>query len=293
MLNNKPIEALIRQRFSCRTYLDRPIEEQKRQQLANAMAAANAGPLGSRTRFQLIAATEDDRAALRGLGTYGVIRGATGFIVGAVEEGSKSFEDLGYLTEEIVLFATSIGLGTCWLGGTFNRSRFASAIDLRPGESMPAVVAAGYISEKRGFVDRMFRREAGSDNRLSWEQLFFDSRFGVLLSPDSAGAYALPLEMVRLGPSASNRQPWRIVKDGSAWHFYLRRAPGYGPKGILGLAHIPDLQRGDMGIAMSHFALTAQDVGLRGQWVVEEPHITTPSPLTEYIVTWLEAAIAS
>jgi nitroreductase len=93
--------------------------------------------------------------------------------------------------------------------------------------------------------------------------------------------------MVRLGPSASNRQPWRIIHDQDQWHFYLRRSAGYG-QGISGLFMATDLQRVDMGIAMSHFALTAQELGLGGAWRVEEPGIKMPNELTEYVVSWVE-----
>ena len=36
------------------------------------------------------------------------------------------------------------------------------------------------------------------------------------------------LEMVRRGPSASNKQPWRVVRAGERWHLYLQRTRGYG-----------------------------------------------------------------
>jgi hypothetical protein len=119
---------------------------------------------------------------------------------------------------------------------------------------------------------------------LPSERLFFDGRFGAALSSQTAGAYAVPVEMVRLGPSASNRQPWRIIKDGAGWHFYLKRTPGYGKRRLVTTA---DLQRMDMGIAMSHFELTAQELGLAGHWVVQEPAIPKPDNLTEYIISWV------
>jgi nitroreductase len=61
---------------------------------------------------------------LKGLGTYGFIKGATGFIMGTVGHSEKNLEDYGYVMERAILFATDIGLGTCWFGGTFTRSRF-------------------------------------------------------------------------------------------------------------------------------------------------------------------------
>jgi nitroreductase len=282
----QPVTDIIRKRFSCRSYLDKPIEQAKQQQLADFASASTTGPLGARARFGLISATEQDRSALRGLGTYGFIKGATGFMVGAVAQSSKNLEDFGYLLERIVLFATDLGLGTCWLGGTFTKSSFAAKISASDEELVPAVVAVGYISDQPRRLDGVIRRTAGSDHRLAWESLFFDRQFEAGLSREAAGAYAVPLEMVRLGPSASNKQPWRIIRDGPAWHLYLHRTKGYG-QNRFGPLTTADLQRVDMGIAMSHFEIVAGELGLKGKWLVHEPAIAKPDELTEYVVSWL------
>jgi hypothetical protein len=68
------------------------------------------------------------------------------------------------------------------------------------------------------------------------------------------------------------------------WHFYLRRGRGYG-QGLSGKLMAADLQRVDMGIAMCHFELTARQLGLQGQWVIQEPSIEKPE-LAEYCVSW-------
>jgi len=52
------------------------------------------------------------------------------------------------------------------------------------------------------------------------------------------------------------------------------------------LLRLADLQRVDMGIAMSHFELTAQELGLKGKWLVQEPEIDKPDSLTEYVASW-------
>jgi nitroreductase len=285
MIYSRPISEVIRQRYSCRTYEDRPIEEGKRQALAEYASSLQRGPLGTPARFTLLSASEQDRSALRGLGTYGFIRGATGFIVGAVGVGEKDMEDFGYLLEQIVLFATSLDLGTCWLGGTFTKSNFARRLRLRRGETMPAVAAVGHIAGRPRQFDRVIRRGAQAERRLPWEQLFFEGWWGAPLSPDTAGAYAVPLEMVRLGPSATNKQPWRIVRDGTAWHFFLQRTPRYS-RSVRLFMHA-DLQRVDMGIAMSHFALSATELALPGRWAVQEPPLARPDRLTEYVVSWV------
>jgi len=279
-----PITALIQRRFSCRTYAPAPIPEAQRQALAEFCAAQTHGPLGNALRFVLLAATEEERESLRGLGTYGFIRHPAGFIVGAVRRGTGDLEDFGYVLERIVLEATALELGTCWLGGSFTRSSFAARIGLQADELLPAVVATGLVADRRFWLDRLVRAAARGDQRLPWEQLFFDGDFIRPLTPQTAGVYAQALEMVRLGPSASNKQPWRIVRRDEAWHFYLQRTPGYPPRAAEFLVE-RDLQRVDMGIAMAHFALTLTESGHRGDWVQCDPGLTLP-PLTEYRVTW-------
>jgi nitroreductase len=94
--------------------------------------------------------------------------------------------------------------------------------------------------------------------------------------------------MVRLGPSASNKQPWRIVRDGATWHVYIQRTPGYRNRWIVRLMNVDDLQRVDAGIAMCHFERTARELGLDGRWIVSEPPIQKPDGMTEYVTSWEE-----
>jgi len=283
------ITEVIRKRFSSRTYLEEPIIEDKQQKLAEFLAASQIGPLGTRMRFQLVAASEDDGQALKGLGTYGSIRRATGFIVGAVEEGPKGLEDFGYLMEQAILLATSMGLGTCWLGGAFNKSNFGKKISLTAQEVLPAVAAIGNIADRNLSGDEI-RQRVGATQRYASDQLFFDQEFGQAMTPDAAGVYAELLEMVRLAPSAKNKQPWRIIRKGQRWHFYLERTKGYG-KGslIFRLLGVADLQRIDMGIAMCHFELAAQELGVLGNWVVEETEIDGLGHKLEYTASWVPA----
>jgi nitroreductase len=126
-----------------------------------------------------------------------------------------------------------------------------------------------------------------ANRRLPMEQMFFTGTFGNPLTTEAAGLYAQPLEMVRWAPSASNKQPWRIIRIGDAWHFYLQRTKGYGKGTLLfSILRLADLQRVDMGIAMCHFELTARSLGLHGRWIVEDPKLKIPEN-TEYTVSWI------
>jgi len=294
-----PANELISRRYSCRTYLERPISAEDKARLDEFMASCTEGPFGSQARFGLIAAAPDDRHALRRLGTYGFIKDATGFVLGAVQRAPKDLEDYGYQVEKVILYATGIGLGTCWLGGTFTRSTFVRRFGgLRRGETMPAVVSTGYIGDDG--TERIREREEGS-RRFPPAELFFENEWGVPLTVatarGSAGAdpYAAALEAVRMAPSATNKQPWRIVRtpgpgDRREWHFYMVRTKGYGKgSAVFTVLRIADLQRVDLGIAMCHFELVARESGLDGSWVVADPGLDLPGPGIEYTATWREA----
>ena len=283
---DRPASEVIRTRFSCRSYLDVPLDESKREQIQSFIDSLPPGPFGTRPRFLLVAASEQDSASLRGLGTYGFIRGANAFVIGAAGPKGMWLEDFGYLMEYIILYLTSLGLGTCWLGGSFTRSSFAQKISVKDDEHIPAVTALGQIAggdrSRRGLV----RRFARGEHRLPWEKLFFDRDFNHPLSDANSEADQLALEMVRLAPSASNKQPWRVVRDGKTFHFFLQRTPGYRESLLKKVLGIFDLQRVDMGIAMCHFDLTQAELGRKGEWRENPRSIEITDSLREYTASW-------
>ena len=302
MRYNAPVTELIRQRFSCRTYRRDAIEADKRKQLQAFIEALPPGPFDSlraapfekfratpsspRPRFDLAASTETDGKALRGMGTYGFIKNPPAFILGAMKSSQYDLEDFGYLMEAIILYATGLGLGTCWLGGTFTKSSFAKRIDLSADETIPAATSVGDFVSPEQKRQGLVSRTAGAHRRLAWEQLFYNYVFEVPLLRNEAAEYATVLEMVRIAPSASNKQPWRILNYNEYWRFYLRRTPGYYNDPVKRILNLCDLQRLDMGIAMCHFELTAKELGLKGEWVAEEGLEPYPDDLTSYVVSW-------
>ncbi len=283
---NHPVTDLVRARSSIRSYNCEPLPGGAREELEHCCRTLSGGPLGSRCRFRLI----DHRTGSGGgerVGAYGTIRGAPAYLAGAARDGGYALEDYGYLFELLVLKATDLDLGTCWLGGVFSRSAFARAIDLQQSEILPAVSPVGTPASRRGLLDQIIRWGAGSKKRKPWSDLFFEAGAARPLSAEQAGGFASALEMVRLAPSASNRQPWRIWRQGPEdrplFHFFLLRSPGYRSLTPL------DLQRIDMGIAMAHFDLALENDGRRGSWtVLEHPPGPAAGPWQEceYVVSW-------
>lgn len=278
---DKPVVDIIRFRSSVRTYINQPLSAAIKEQI-NQYVSELQGQLDIKARFQLIDADVALKESGVKLGTYGMIKGASSFMAAAVakDRSSNGMERLGYLFEKIVLFATSIGLGTCWLAGTFSREEFARAINLKDDEVLPVITPLGYAKKNMRLQDRMVKLIVGSRKRKSWEELFYSADFKNSLSQSEAREYSVPLEMVRLAPSASNHQPWRIVKGNDAFHFYLSRTKGY--KTRYGF----DIQKIDIGIAMCHFELTSVERDLTGRWVIQRPDIEEIPDNTEYIASW-------
>ena len=283
---DRSIIEIITERFSCRTFKVSPIPEQTLEKLSDFIGDNQVGPYKENHRFKLIAAGQDDIDILKGLGTYGFIKNAKGYLIGASQPSRKNLEDFGFLMEKYILTATAFGLGSCWLGGSFTRSSFSTKISLQNEEELPAVTALGIINDPEKARNGFIRRKAGSQERRGWETMFHKNTFEKPLDKISAGIYAQPLEMVRLGPSASNKQPWQIVSDGSDWHFFLKRTPGYRDGKINETLTMSDLQRVDMGIAMCHFELTAEEFGLKGSWQLMDHKIIIPDNQVEYSISW-------
>ena len=275
------MSRLIQQRVSCRTYADTPVAENLREELEKLVAAEHRGPFGYKPQFQLINLDMADPAKWKNLGTYGVIKNARLFLAGKVKKSFKAVEDYGYCMESLILKSTALGLGTCWLAGTFSAGGFARAVNLQKNELLPAISPIGYPAHRKSLTEKIFRLTSRSDRRKPWPLIFFAGNFSTPLSPRQAGKYSAALENVRLAPSACNRQPWRILLDegGNAFHFYLQRAFGYKLRNV----YIQDL---DMGIAMNHFELTLHELKISGHWIIKEN--APPVNSLDYIVSWQE-----
>ena len=272
---------IIQKRTSVRTYSLRPLNDRLKAELEKICGENQSGPFQNSPRFQLLDLGEIGREELRKLGTYGVIKGAQLYILGAVREGKYCLEDLGYSMENVILEATRLGLGTCWLAGTFKRGSFARQMHLSKDELLPAITPVGYPAEHNTTVNGLIRLSVGANRRKPWEELFFNADGKTPLDKEQAGSYRDALEAVRLGPSATNRQPWRLVKDQKdQYHLYLKENRLYNK--LLGKIRIQNI---DMGIAMCHFELVARQRGNKGCWQQADPNLHLHG--LKYIASWL------
>ncbi len=194
------------------------------------------------------------------VGAYGSVRGAPHCLV-MVGPGDAPAE-VGYVGEGVVLEATALGLGTCWVGGLFDEGTARSLEDLGPGERVFAVSPVGYPARHKGVQERFMSAVARSRTRKPLETL----APGIGGWPPWA---ARGVAAARLAPSALNRQPWRFELSGGAV--------------VLRVDHPRDTyripKRLDCGIAMLHFELGARTGGAVGAWILlQAPRVAVYRP---------------
>lgn len=267
----KSIKNTIVERRSVRTYDGKGVPESVIEKLFQYIENIK-NPFNIPVAFKILNAKEDGLVCP-------VVAGTDLYIAGKVKNIENANVAFGYSFEEFILYAHSIGLGTVWLGGTMNRSAYEKAMNLEVDEIMPCASPVGYTAKKMSIRETMMRKAIKADERLTFEEVFFHEKFDVPLTKEKAGKFGQLLEMVRLAPSAVNKQPWRVVVEGDTAHFYLKRTKGYRSESGL------DIQMVDMGIALCHFALTAKENGMDIEFKQENPNLDSAIEAT-YIASY-------
>ena len=124
------IKEAIRARHSVRRYLETPIPEDLQKELEELILACNEE---SGLHLQLLCDEPECFDTL--LAHYGRFRNVRNYIAIV---GNKDLEDLeekgGYYGQKLVLAAQQMGLNTCWVAGSFGRSKCKAVVG--PGEKI-------------------------------------------------------------------------------------------------------------------------------------------------------------
>ncbi|MCR4877127.1 MAG: nitroreductase [Clostridiales bacterium] len=204
-------------RHSVRTYQDRSVEQEVRQQLEWFVKKCN-----QESGLHIFIRYDDPDGFDSRLAHYGRFRNVRNYIVLSGKK-SEDFEYLcGYYGEKIVLFAQQHGLNTCWAALTFNKKKVRELIP--SGETLCMVIALGY-GETQGVARKSKSVQDVTENGS--DQPWF--RKGV--------------EAALKAPTAVNQQKFQFsMKDGE---------PFIRVKGLGSCTKV------DLGIAACHFEMAS------------------------------------
>ena len=209
-----------------------------------------------------------------------VLKGEPLYFAGKVKKVPHFEEAFGYSFEAVVLFAQSIGVGTVWMASTMNRDAFERAMELKDDEILPCVSPLGYTADKMSMVESLMRKTLGADKRVEINETVFENEFGNSFKGSDDKVLKEALEMVRIAPSARNKQPWRLIISGNRIHFYEKKDAGYDRE------ESGDVQKVDLGIAMYHFANVMEKGGRAVSLKIEDPCLSVPEGVV-YVSTYV------
>jgi nitroreductase len=238
--------AAIETRMSRRSYDSTAVETEKMQRLSSLAGELSRRCGGGRA----VVAHRNASAVFSGLrGGYGVIRGAPAYIAFVADTGdSAAFEKLGYIGEGLILEATALGLGTCWVSGTFDKSAAAGDAAVGPSEHLFAVSPLGYPRQKKAMSEKVMSGIAGSRKRKPLAEITSGPEWERWPQWTKTA-----VEAARLAPSALNRQPWLFHFSGEELTVYIAGSRGTA----YGRAAEDPGKRLDCGIALRHLTLGA------------------------------------
>ncbi len=170
------------------------------------------------------------RSNVKGTDVYAVI----------VAKRPAPMELEGFMGEALVLEATAMGLGTCWLGAGFYPDVVSRNVNLQSDEAVHCVIAIGKAELPPFAPKRMELSKLCGKSEAQLSELGVWQKEAVLAA--------------RIAPSAVNLQPWKIEAD-KAGVSVLERPVIYKKYAPL-----------DRGICMLHAAVGAYHAGREAVW---------------------------
>ncbi|MCL2514103.1 MAG: nitroreductase [Oscillospiraceae bacterium] len=220
----------IDQRCSRRAYLDKLIGNKEKKLLDEKIAELNAESGLS------IALVENCAEAFAGFRkSYGLLKGVNNcFALKGDKNIPKFKEKLGFYGEMLVLYAETLGLSTCWVGGSYDKS--CLLCELQPDEELNLVIVVGYAAERKSARENAIYKITHRKSKTAEEMCEYERGRGADNPPDW---FFKGMCAVAKAPSANNKQPVKIYcKNGE-----ITALDGNSDNSV------------DLGIAKAHFYL--------------------------------------
>ena len=211
----------IKARHAVRSYTDRPVDGETREQLLRTIDECNSA---SGLSIQLCL---NEPGAFSGrMARYGKFRNVRNYVALVGKKDGALEEKCGYYGEKVVLKAVQLGLHTCWVALSYSKGKSAAVVN--EGEKLLLVVATGYgensgVSRKTRAIEALCRVNGAMPD---W--------------------FRRGMEAARLAPTAMNKQKFRFGLDGNT---------------VIASAGRGVYTKVDLGIAKCHFEAGAGSSG--------------------------------
>ena len=219
------LQEAIQARHSVRAYKAQSLSDEHARAVQEKIEELNRE---GRLHIQLI--RNEPKAFLGPFARYGKFSGVTNYVVMIGKKADDLDERIGYYGEQLVLFAQTIGLNTCWVGLSYTKIPDTYVLD--EGEKIACYIAIGY-GKTQGVAHKIKRIDQVSN-----------------VSDTSPEWFRRGVEAALLAPTAINQQKFS---------FELLPAEEGQPALVLAKRHfsLVGYTQMDLGIARYHFEIAA------------------------------------
>lgn len=221
------MRAAIINRISRRSYSGEPLNGSEIQKISEMLEQINEK---SGLNFQFL---EDGSHAFNNFrSSYGMFKNVRSIILLKGNEKTDYLkEKIGYFGEELVLDITDMELGTCWVGGTFDKN----SISIPDDEVLYCVIVVGKV-DNLSAKERIIRKAGHLKTKPMDERIIYTE-------PLPAWAEK-GMQAVMLAPNAVNAQRVTFKYENGV---ITAEVPGDKPADMI-----------DLGIAKKHFEIEAE-----------------------------------
>ena len=218
------IQEAIEARHSVRVYKEQPLSEEIVKLLDEKIIELNHE---GKLHIQLI--LNEPKAFQGPFAKYGKFRGVNNYIVMVGKKADDLDERIGYYGEQLVIYAQTLGLNTCWVGLSYTKIPGTYVLD--EDEKIACYIAIGY-GETQGVNHKIKTVEQVSNANVTTPSWFKKGVEAALLAPTAINQQKFSFEYVG-------------VKDG---HHQVHAKKGFS---LVGYTQM------DLGIAKYHFEIGA------------------------------------
>lgn len=183
----------INERHSVRSYKDKKIEGEVLNELKQIISQCNKD---GRLNIQLC--LNEPKAFSGMMAKFMRFNNANNYIALVGKESDDLEEKCGYYGEKIVLKAQQLGLNTCWVAATFNKSHSKKVIKLKADEKLLIAIAIGY----------------GETSGVSHKVRPIEQLSNITELKDVPEWFLNGMKAAQLAPTARNQQKFRFELHG-------------------------------------------------------------------------------
>ncbi len=222
-MENYDLYPMIFKRKSIRTYNMTPLNEKTLQKITDSINSLQPMFNDIKTEFKIISHTQVKRA----------IRKAPHYIAACSENKAHSLPNIGFMLQQMNLFLSANGLGSCWQG----------------------IPKPTKETKKNSNLEFIILMAFGKTNKTLYRINVSEFDRKPLSKITNIDDITELLEAARLAPSSINSQPWYFIGNKNTIHAYI------GNKGFLRYLIATNLLQIDVGIAVYQLKLAAEHFG--------------------------------